>query len=294
MDRKKFGKLIIALRRERLDRHFTSWTRQKFSEESGIDQEILTNIETGRRAILYPDLLIKMANALMLTSGERREFFLAASGVDEQAIYHPRENPRTALENMLAIMDDIQQPAFLIDSFFDLVAINQMALEIYNVNITNFLDSQSNPKTRYNLIRLLFSSEFDEQKTMFGKSREKFAMNTIMLFRTTTLRYRASEYFQYLYPHLYEIDDFKNYIHYLLKDDDYMNNNMFITLNNPRIGSVQSVCTSLSATSTHGELRLLTFTPLSEETSKIFANLAQQGNFVFQTLPDWPDKSKII
>jgi len=290
MDRKKFGKLISALRKEQLDRYNVSWTRQRLADESGIDQEILANIETGRRAILYPDLLVQLADALNLTSGERREFFLAASGVDEEHIYQPLDTSKTALGDMLAVMDKLQQPAFLVDQYFDIVAVNPMVLEIYNVNVNNFLDPESDPVTRFNLLRFLFASEFDEQKAMLGVFREKFTMTTLMLFRASSLRYRATEYFLRLYRHLYEIEDLKTYIQRKPKNERYVDNNMFINLDNPRLGEIRSISTSVTIASTAGELKLFALTPLSEETAKIFTSLAHLNNYVFQPLPDWPNK----
>ncbi len=293
MYRKKFGKLIVALRREHTDNQLKPWTRQKFAEESGIDEEMLTNIENGRKAILYPDLLVKIANSLNLTSGERKGFFLAASGVEEHNIYHQTDSPKTVLEDMLAIMDKMQQPAILIDQFFDIVAINLMAMEVYNVQATHFSGPNVDPVTSVNLIRFLFSDEFNEQKLMFGKLWETFAVNTIMLFRAASLRYRATEYFQRLYSHLHEFDEFKGHVQrkYRLKDEHYMDNNMFITLDNPRFGLIRCISTSVTVGSDAGELKLITLTPLSEATVKVFTSMAQQVNYVFQPLLNWPDKS---
>lgn len=290
MDRKKFGKLIVALRQEQLDEHNSPWTRQRFAEESGIDQDILANVETGRKAILYSDLLVQIADALKLTSGERKEFFLAASGVNEEHIYHKLDSPKMALGDMLAIMDKAQLPTFLVDQYFDIVAVNLMVLETYNAQVNNFLDPKSDPVTRFNLLRFLFSPEFEEQKSMLGAFREKFAVNTVMLFRAASLRYRATDYFLRLYRRLYEIDELQAYLQRKPKNERYVDNQLFINLDNPRLGAIRAISTSVTAASTAGELKLFTFTPLSEETSKIFSNLAQL-NYVFQPLPDWPDKS---
>jgi hypothetical protein len=232
-----------------------------------------------------------MANALKLTSGERKEFFLAASGIDSPNTYHPLDSPKSAIESMLAIMDQLQQPSFLVDQYFDIIAVNLMVLEVYNVNVNNFLNPDSDPVTRFNLIRFLFSSEFSEQKAMLGKFREKFAANTAMLFRTSSLRYRDTEYFQRLYSHLFEFDDFKIHIQRKPKDERYVDNNLFIMLDNPRLGMINAISTSMTAATTAGDLKLFVFTPLSEETVKIFTKIAQQSNYVFQSLPDWPDKS---
>jgi transcriptional regulator with XRE-family HTH domain len=291
MDRKNFGKLIVALRQEQLDEHNASWTRQRFAEESGIDQDILANIETGRKAILYSDLLVQIATALKLTSGERKEFFLAASGVDEEHIYHKLDSPKSALADMLAIMDKALLPAFLVDQYFDIVAVNLMVLEAYNVNVNDFLDPKSDPVTRFNLLRFLFAPEFNEQKAMLGAFREKFAANTIMLFRAASLRYRATDYFLRLCRHLCEIDELQTYLQRKPKNERYVDNNLFINLDNPRLGAIRAVSASVTAASTAGELRLFVFIPLSEETAKIFSNLAQLNNYIFQPLPDWPDKN---
>ena len=66
--------------------------------------------------------------------------------------------------------------------------------------------------------------------------------------------------------------------------------NMYITLNNPRYGRIQTVSTSLLAATPSGELTLSTFTPLNKETIEIFTGIYEQGNQVFTILPNWPDK----
>ena len=291
MYRKKFGKLVIALRRDRLENQ-KRWTRAKFSHESGIDEEILSNIENGRKTILHPDLLLKMADALQLNSGERKEFFLAAANIDNEKVYHHLDTPKAALEEMLMLMDQLQQPAFLVDQYFDIVAVNLMVLEVYNVNVNDFLNLASDPVTRFNLIRFLFSSEFTEQKLMLGKHHEKFSENTVMLFRAASLRYRAEEYFQNLYLHLNQFDDFKKFTQRIPKER-YIDNNLHIMLDNPRFGVIKSVSASIVAATTAGELRLFIFTALDEETARLFTKLAQRGNYVFQSLPSWPQKNEI-
>jgi hypothetical protein len=289
MHRKKFGKLVTVLRREHLEKQ-KPWSRLRFSEECKIDEEILSNIENGRKTVLPPDLLLNMADGLKLTSGERKEFFLAATGIDEQKIYHPLDTPQLALEQMLTLMDKLQQPAFLVDQYFDIVAVNLMVLEVYNVNVNDFLNPAADAVTRFSLIRFLFSSEFAEQKSMLGKHQENFMANTVMLFRAASLRYRAGEYFQHLYSHLNAFDDFKKFTQTMPKDEHYVDNNMYIMLDNPRLGAMNCISSSVAAATTAGELKLFIFTPLNEETARIFGKLARQGNYVFHSLPDWPNK----
>jgi len=301
MNRKEFGKLIIALRREHLDRYLKPWTRQQFAEECGklskgylVDEEVLTGIENGRRA-LSPEILVILADALKLTSGERKEFYLAASGVDDEDIYQQYDDTKRTLKNLLLIMGKLQSPAFLADQYWDIVAVNQLLMESYNVDTEDFLSPDANPATRFNMMRVLFSPEFDEQKKALRDRWDKFASNTVTLFRASTLRYRATEYFQFLYPQLCELDDFRAYIQYPIKpNDDNFIGNMFITLNNPHYGQIQTVTTSLIVATPSGELEISTFTPLNKETVQIFTDMCEQGNPVFTLLPDWPDKNIII
>jgi len=294
MNRKDFGKLLIALRREHLDGNLKAWTRQRFSQESGIDEEILANMETGRKANLYPEHLTSIANALALTSGERRAFLRASSGVDEREIF-AAHRPEKARDELLKLMDNLQQPAFLLDQFFDLVAVNQMALETCGLRVTDFLNKTANPITRLNLMRLLFSLEFGEQRAMFGKHWNSFANSVMLAFRAASLPYRASNYFQEMFQHLYEFDDFKIYFRASrnLKNDYYIDNNARLLLENPKLGALDCMSSSIAAATTEGELRLFVLFPLNKETAAAFSALTGEQNYLFQTLPSWPQKPEL-
>lgn len=289
MNRKKFGKLVTALRREHLEDQ-RPLSRPKFARRSGVDEQILANIEIGRKAILDADLLLKMADALLLNNGERKEFFLAAAGIEEQQLYQRRDNPKLALDEMLERMGKLQLPAFLVDQYFDIIAVNQMVLEIYNVNVNDFLNPDSDAVTRLNLMRFLFSPEFNEQKIMLGKHQEKFLANTMMLFRASSLRYRATEYFQRLQTHLKKFGDFRKFIQRKTEDQYYIDNNMHILLDNKNFGMIEAISASVVAATTAGDLKMFVFTPMSEDTARIFTKVARQGNYVFHALSDWPNK----
>lgn len=297
MNRKDFGKLVVALRREHVDPHFNRWTRQKFVEECQkvgngfvVDEQVLANIENGRRVNLSPDLLSVMATALKLTAGERKEFFFAAIGLDEKAVYSSDHGVVKVLHNLLAIMEQFQAPAFLSDSYWDIVAVNRALVAVYGLNIEDVVNSKVDPMIMFNMMRILFSPEFEEQKKILGQGWEKFAINACTLFRTSSLRHRGDDYFQVLYPKLCEFDDFKVYVQRRFKaKEDYLTDNMLITLDNPNYGTMNTVTTSLMAVTPIGELQLSIFTPLGEETNKIFATICKEGNQVFSLLPDWPE-----
>ena len=74
MDKKAFGKLLAVLRDE------VHWTQADLAEMVEVETGVISNLERGTKKNLEPELLFRLANALGLTTLERREFFLAASG----------------------------------------------------------------------------------------------------------------------------------------------------------------------------------------------------------------------
>ena len=100
----------------------------------------------------------------------------------------------------------------------------------------------------------------------------------------------ADKYFQALYPKLCEFKDFKAYVQRnITPKDDYLVDNMFINLKNPKYGLMQTISTSILVATPFGELQLSTFTPLSKETAKIFTEMCKDGNPVAVLLPNWPE-----
>jgi transcriptional regulator with XRE-family HTH domain len=115
MNRSEFGRLVSALRKEHIDEEMNFWTQKKLGEETGLGELIIGKIERGQRANLDGDTLLRLANALRLTSGERREFFLAASGISEEKIPRQHSDPRSTLDELIQMMRQIQSPAFIMD-----------------------------------------------------------------------------------------------------------------------------------------------------------------------------------
>ena len=73
MNRKDFGELLSTLRQD-LD-----WTQFNLSEYANVDEAVISQIERGVKKFFEPELLFNLANALQLTTLERREFFLASA-----------------------------------------------------------------------------------------------------------------------------------------------------------------------------------------------------------------------
>src|SRR5260221_251507 len=80
MNRKEFGQLLATLRQD-LD-----WTQFQLAEYSNIDEAVISQIERGVKKYFESELLISLANALQLTTLERRVFILATSGLDQRQL----------------------------------------------------------------------------------------------------------------------------------------------------------------------------------------------------------------
>src|SRR5512147_1785625 len=134
MERKEFGELVAALRQD------LGWTQFQLAEFAELDEAVVSQIERGVKKYFEPDLIFHLANALQLTSLERHDFVLAASGLDEKEIVRQPSAITTTdlfdatkiLERMIALTGDIRVPAFLQDVYSDVVAANRMMLAFYN------------------------------------------------------------------------------------------------------------------------------------------------------------------
>jgi transcriptional regulator with XRE-family HTH domain len=135
MNRKEFGQLLATLRQD-LD-----WTQFELAEYAEVDEAVVSQIERGVKKHFEPNLLFCLANALQLTTLERREFLLAASGLDQKQIVRQPSaamstdvfNVRRALEKMIELTGMVRLPAFMADVYGDVVAANNIILSFFKV-----------------------------------------------------------------------------------------------------------------------------------------------------------------
>src|SRR5512138_2136107 len=135
MNRREFGQLLAALRQD-LD-----WTQFELAEYADVDEAIISQIERGVKKYFEPKLLFGLANALQLTTLERREFLLAASGLDQKQIVRQPSagmstdvfNVRRVLDKMIELTGQVRLPAFLCDVYGDVIATNNMILSFFKL-----------------------------------------------------------------------------------------------------------------------------------------------------------------
>ena len=295
MNRKEFGELLSTLRQD-LD-----LTQFNLSEYADVDEAVISQIERGVKKFFEPDLLFKLANALQLTTLERREFFLAASGLDQKQIVRQVSaatatdvfNVRRVLDKMIELTGQVRLPAYLCDVYSDVIATNQIVLSFFKVPPA-FVEEGRRIPGGYNTARFNFGKDL-VARNLIVDNWDHYALNSMRAFRENSLRYRAKPYFKYL------MKIFRNQIEYPLFDrywkmvssveQDKEANTDFFSFHHREFGEIKYTSSSTVSITAFGELYLVQYLPLDAQTSQLFEDLTQEaGPGVMQFSP-WPIKT---
>jgi transcriptional regulator with XRE-family HTH domain len=294
MNRKDFGQLLAALRQD-LD-----WTQFQLSEYAGVDEAVISQMERGVKKFFEPELLFCLANALQLTTLERREFFLATSGLDQKQIVRQPSlamatdvfNLRKILDKLIELTGQVRLPAFLADVYGDVIAANRIILTFFKVPPI-ILETAPHVPGGYNTVRVNFGKE-SVVRNRIANNWDGFALNAMRTFREHSLRYRAQPYFKYL------MSVFRNPVEYPLFDrfwkmvssieQDKEIDTDYFDFQHDQFGQVKySASTTITITS-FGELFLIQYLPLDEHTSQIFEQIAKEVGQAAVRVAPWPVK----
>ena len=297
MNREEFGQLVAALRQD------LGWTQFQFAEAAEVDEPVISQIERGVKKHFDPDLLFRLANALQLTTLERREFLLAASGLDERQsvrqasaiVKTDTSNSRRILDRMLDLTARLRLPAFLCDVYSDVIAVNKTMLALYNVPPA-MLDNAGKIPGGYNTIRANFGREL-LSRNQVTDNWDFYAVSSMRSFRVNSLRYRAQPYFKYL------MRTFRNAAEYPLFDrfwkmvssteQDKETNEDHFLYHHSEFGPLNYLASSIMAITSFGELFLIENAPLDEYTDQVFRGLlAREGEGLVRLAP-WPQKTMV-
>jgi transcriptional regulator with XRE-family HTH domain len=295
MNRKDFGQLVATLRQD-LD-----WTQFRLAEYAEVDEAVISQIERGVKKYFEPELLFCLANALQLTTLERREFFLAASGLDQKQIVRQPSmatatdvfNVRKSLDKLVELTRLVRLPAFLADVYGDALAANQIILSFFKVP-SYILETAPDMIGGYNTARVNFGKE-SVIRDRIADNWEGYALNSMRSFRERSLRYRAQPYFKYL------MQTFRNQVEYPLFDrywkmvssteqDKEIDTDYFV-FQHDEFGRVQYAASSTMTITSFGELFLVQYLPLDEQTSHTFDKLAKEVGQMVVRLAPWPVKN---
>ena len=184
MNRKQFGELVAALRQD------FGWTQFQLAEYAELDDAVISQIERGVKKHFEPEQLFQLVNAFQLTTLERREFLLAASGLDQKQIVRQLStgmatdvfNVRRVLDKMVELTEQVRLPAFLADVYGDVIAANNLILSFFRVPL-QYLEQADKIPGGYNTVRFNFSKQF---------SRLDAIANFLMPFRDDPFAHRIT------------------------------------------------------------------------------------------------------
>lgn len=295
MKRKEFGELIAALRQD------LGWTQFQLAENASVDIAVVSQTERGVKKYFEPQLLFQFANAFQLTTLERREFLLAASGLDQKEIVRQPSaamatdvfNVRKTLDKMIELAGQIRLPAFVCDVYGDVTAVNNIILSFFKIPL-EFVEIAGQIPAGYNTVRFNFGKDLLARSNVIN-NYDQYALNSMRAFRENSLRYRAQPYFKYL------MKIFRNRNEYPLFDrywklvssveQDKEASIDYFSYHHDTFGNIKYIASAAVSITSFGELFLVQYLPLDENTSQVFEQLAQQAGQGTMKLAPWPIKT---
>jgi len=304
MNRVDFGKLVASLRKEHEDEEGAPWTQEKLAQEANLaadallfNEDIVSSVERGIRN-LDRQTLLAFATALQLTSNERKEFFLAASGIDAKEIARPDDHPEIIFSQFIDRVRELYAPAFLVDAYCNVLAVNYVLLELLEFPSARGFPLQIGQPYEYNMLRFFFSDEVSShfQKIM-PESFPDIAYHSVNVFRSFSLAYRSTKYFQGLLNELRKHHLFRRYwseIYFRENDRQFnrlINANLHVT--SQKWGPLSLFFTTRTEFTTAGDLHLGVFVPADQKTSSACEKVYQIGSPTVFNLTPWPNEDNL-
>ena len=288
MDKKAFGQLVATLRKESRNEFDETLTQNDLAELARMPLITLQKIEQGRQANIKPDMLMNLAEALHLGSRAAQFFFLASLGIKDIQSIRAIANPQAVLDELIQVLSQLQTPAFILDGFGDIVALNPSSLAAFNLEIRQL--HAPHLLSQHNLNRFLFSPEFDNLHSIMAEEiRSIAARRSVMLYKLWTLKYRNHWYFQQLLPELNRYQVFREYWQApTLHDEDIYVEYNRITLRHPSLGVLKFLACPTHAITTQGDLNLFSLLAMDTSTAEACLHLTKDLGTRPIPLAAWP------
>lgn len=294
MKRKEFGELVAALRQD------LGWTQFQLAEYAEVDVAVVSQTERGVKKYFEPRFLFQLANAFQLTTLERREFLLAASGLaQKEMVRQPSAamstdvfNVRKTLDKMIELTGQVRLPAFLWDVYGDIIAANNIIISLFNVPL-EYVEKVGLIPGGYNVCRFSFGKDLVARSLVID-NWDQFAVNSMRAFRENSLRYRAQPYFKYLMKIFRNQNEYPLFERYWkmvssIEQDKEVNTDYY-GYHHAEFGEIKYISSSLVSITSFGELILVQYLPLDQKTSQVFEHLAQNAGQAATTFAPWPVK----
>jgi transcriptional regulator with XRE-family HTH domain len=297
VNRAEFGQLIAALRED------LGWTQAYLAEQVNVEPSKLSNLERGAKKHCEPELLFPLAQALRLTRGERRQLYLAASGLDAEQMMRPVQgysparasDPERWLEQGVQLVARLRIPCFLMDVYQDVIAGNAILMDLFNFPVDTIEELRRIPGG-LNALWLVHGAGRALEATA-QEMWEAFAINNVRVFRENSLRYRTRPYFQYLLKEFRNPGKYPAFErHWRLAaslEADMSAGASGYAYTHPVYGPLAYYALASMTTTRYGELFLYQFVPTDEPTTLLFEDLARKVGPHAYRMASWPDKAMI-
>ena len=163
--------------------------REEVAQRAHVSAAWYTWLEQGRGGSPSPDVLDRIARALMLTASEREHLFLIGLGHPPEVRYQAKEGISLRLQRVLDALDCI--PAFVKTLSWDIVGWNRGAAAVFGYD--------SLPPEDRNILRKIFFDPKVRAKQLDWQSVARFA---VAAFRADAARAGASDEVQALVDEL--------------------------------------------------------------------------------------------
>lgn len=289
MNLNEFGLLVKALRHNSFDEFGNRLTRESLSERIHLTPHQLGRLERGDRKYLDSQTLQLLANSLSLTNLEKREFLHAAIGLANEESCDQGE-PEIQLNNLIGVLENLQVPAYITDAFADMVAVNTANLVLHQIT-PEILSHVEKMPIGFNYMNYIYSPELN-LKQILGESLWREAADMAMLlFRRSTLRYRHTEYYNFIMKELlkekqFDIDWYSS--HRLANQYDITYELM--AYEHPCYGPLSYIATETVIDTVKGDLFLIIYNPADTETVSVFSKLLKENGNKAYRLAGWPEK----
>jgi transcriptional regulator with XRE-family HTH domain len=295
MNRREFGELIAALRQD------VGWTQFQLAEYASLDHAVVSQLERGVKKHFEPALLFNLANALQLTTLERREFVLAASGLDQKELVR-QPSPamltdvfsiQRTLDKWISLTGQVRLPAFLCDAYGDVVAANNIIQSLFKLP-AQFAEQADRIPGGYNTARFNFGKDLVARSHIVDHW-DQYALNSMRAFRENSLRYRAQPYFKYLMKAFRDRNEYPLFDRYWKMvssvEQDKEADIDYFSYHHDEFGEIKYIASSTVSITSFGELFLVHYLPLDESTGQLFERLARQAGPGTVRYAPWPQKS---
>lgn len=302
MSQIEFGELLASLRKEHVDFDTRPWTQGRLAVEVNeiagakvVNEDIISNIERGKRQV-DANLLHLLATALQLTSGEKREFFLVASGItfSKNSDTKRHELSQQIFAQLLQKVPDVHLPAFIIDSYCDVLAANGAVLQLLDLEAAGMtLADMLTIPCGLNMLQFVFANKAEAfYKPLMQGHWDNYAYQNMMMFKTYSLRYRAKPHFNEILQALSHYSWFRMYWREAYHiEKTHLHNNEHIYLHTPEWGELTYYSANFQTITPCGTLYFCTYNPLTANTADLFTKFVEQAGSMMVPTQDWPSTS---